>query len=91
MKQQRQRNLALMRVVVSQMANRFPFFWGFMPPKWYYGPACSGKFWLLCDKYGGRDAQVSPSLGFYAPKGGKRPEFGDILCGVVVKWAGMFG
>jgi len=35
----------------------------------------------LCDKYVGRDAQVSLSGG-YAPKGGKRPELRVIMCGV---------
>jgi len=66
------------------MANRFPFSGGLCPQKgrsgpswgvivrqgWYYGPTCSAKFWLLCDKYGSRDAQISPFWGDFGPQRG---------------------
>jgi len=82
----RQRDLAIMRVADGQS---FPISWGLCPKrgksarvgehvvrhKWYYAPTCSGKFWLLCDKYGGRDAQIFPFLGLCL-KGGKRPNWG---------------
>jgi len=70
----------------------FLLFWGFMPPKgrkqpklgdtlWFYAPICSGNFWLLCDKYGGRNAQIFRSLGVYAPKRVQRLELGGhIVC-----------
>jgi len=34
--------------------------------KWYYWLICSGKFWSLCGKYGGRDAEVSSFWGRFS-------------------------
>jgi len=36
-----------------------PSWGGHIVREWYYGSTCSGKFWSLCNKYGGRDAHLS--------------------------------